>query len=91
MGFSFICGKKIQIHVVEWLLETEAELDVPMGTEYHQGLWKTETLFLTVVRGTGDANCYSNRGEQATLSASGGTGHRHSQGASAGGAEVLVS
>lgn len=81
------------MHVVEWLLETEAELHVPMGTEYYQGLWKIETLFLTVVRGTGDANCYSNCGEQATLSlsASGGTGHRHSQGASAGGAEVLVS
>lgn len=79
------------MHVVGWLLETEAELDVPVGTEYHQGLWKIETLFLTVVRGTGDANCYRNCGEQATLSASGGTDHRCSQGARAGGVEVLVS
>lgn len=45
-GFEFFIylWEKIQMHIVEGLLETE--LGVPMGTEYHQGLWKTETLFL---------------------------------------------
>lgn len=90
LGFSFIYGKKIQMHIVEGLLEIE--LGVPKGTEYHQGLGKIETLFLTVVRGTEDGNCCSNCGEQATQWASGGTDHRHAQGdVASAGIEELVS
>lgn len=59
-------------------------MGVPTGTEYHQGL--RQTLFLRVVGATGD--CYSNYGEQAMLSASGGTDPKEDT-TSTGEAEVL--
>lgn len=90
LGFSFIYRKKSKC-----MLWSSCWRQSWVFLRYwvSSGLWKIETLFLTEVRGTGDANCYSNCGEQASLSASGDTDHRCSQGdtAGAGGIEGLVS